>query len=489
MDVDSFENPLGDVGGRGALADVEAALACGGAEVSHAAVGAMAQLLAERDAKARTDVRAEMVAMIAEAQLGGGRDHPAAAHSLALRSIVAHLSASPANFHQSVIYYAASADPEDADMRAKAPLLYFGSLLMALMQIATTIGVYSGTFHPSCSSSIQCGTGTWCKTDQCAYCGDSIPLLQEVEGECVYELNRYGGESTVEDAACFTYNNPRDPNYVRFNKTAIAEICGEPAARMGTSEGGRGEPELYPLADVASWCESCVHPIDGVVDGFTQPSLIVLNIGAMIPLDILALVFTVFFVACTVVGELKDIEMCRVAAVHNSEKLSQGWRFALLFVQCIRRWTFLPFLLFSVPLMLMYKGADTLSICFNTVAILFLCEVDNIAFTLGLSERVRARVVAVGRVELSDNEAKSLVQTKTVHVGLFMVFVPGSVWFAHYTATFGACLVAGVPLWVGGVVEAFKTGAPCETGRRVGAALAQMAFGFVFGFVFLLAFS
>jgi hypothetical protein len=40
MDVDSFENPLGDVGGRGALADVEAALACGGAEVSHAAVGA-----------------------------------------------------------------------------------------------------------------------------------------------------------------------------------------------------------------------------------------------------------------------------------------------------------------------------------------------------------------------------------------------------------------------------------------------------------------
>ena len=54
MDVDSFENPLGDVGGRGALADVEAALACGGAEVSHAAVGAMAQLLAERDAKARS---------------------------------------------------------------------------------------------------------------------------------------------------------------------------------------------------------------------------------------------------------------------------------------------------------------------------------------------------------------------------------------------------------------------------------------------------
>ena len=35
---------------------------------------------------------------------------------------------------------------------------------------------------------------------------------------------------------------------------------------------------------------------------------------------------------------------------------------------------------------------DALSVCFNTVAILFLAEVDNVIFQVALPEEVRARV-------------------------------------------------------------------------------------------------
>jgi hypothetical protein len=42
----------------------------------------------------------------------------------------------------------------------------------------------------------------------------------------------------------------------------------------------------------------------------------------------------------------------------------------------------------------------------NTVAILFIFEVDNAMFAVGTAERVRARVEAAGRVEIGDDEAE-----------------------------------------------------------------------------------
>jgi hypothetical protein len=177
--------------------------------------------------------------------------------------------------------------------------------------------------------------------------------------------------------------------------------------------------------------------------------------------------------------------------------------------------------------MLMYKGADALSICFNTIvrahvsallctlipltlmlqlrqcsaldlahdpacfclpeqAILFLCEVDNIAFMLGLSERVRRRVETAGRVDLGDKEADALARTKVVHIGLIMVCVPASLWAAHFTASFGACFVAVAAIWIGGLVEAFVPGAtPGETARRVGETVLEAFVGFGFGFLVL----
>ena len=98
----------------------------------------------------------------------------------------------------------------------------------------------------------------------------------------------------------------------------------------------------------------------------------------------------------------------------------------------MRRWVFLPFLVIDVPVLVMFKGGDALSVCLNTVAILFLCDIDNIFFDLVLGERVRARVEDAGRVELGDAEATALARTKAVHVMLLVLAVPLSgVWSAN----------------------------------------------------------
>jgi hypothetical protein len=43
----------------------------------------------------------------------------------------------------------------------------------------------------------------------------------------------------------------------------------------------------------------------------------------------------------------------------------------------VRRWVFLPALFYVVPNLVMIKGGDALSVCFNTIAILFLTEVTS----------------------------------------------------------------------------------------------------------------
>ena len=77
-------------------------------------------------------------------------------------------------------------------------------------------------------------------------------------------------------------------------------------------------------------------------------------------------------------------------------------------------------------------------------------QIDNAAYAVGLSERVRTRVEEFGRVELRDTEAAALVRSKAVHVVLLVAAVPTIVWSGNNA------LVALVPFlvfWLGGVAE------------------------------------
>ena len=167
-------------------------------------------------------------------------------------------------------------------------------------------------------------------------------------------------------------NWAEDAEFVGFNLTLVAEVCAAPAERRGTRGSGDNKG-MYSATTVASWCETCVHAIDGTVDASTQTGRIAANISAMNRSDFIALAFATFIVACKVVGELKDIELCALSVTHAGDGLSRGWHRAFTVLGGVRRRIFLPALVTSVPLLVMLKGGDALSVCFNTVAILFMC--------------------------------------------------------------------------------------------------------------------
>jgi hypothetical protein len=103
-------------------------------------------------------------------------------------------------------------------------------------------------------------------------------------------------------------------------------------------------------------------------------------------------------------------------------------------------------------------------------------QIDNAAYAVGLSERVRTRVEEFGRVELRDDEAAARVWSKAVHLVLLVVAVPAGVWSANGQIS---GLIGFLAFWLGGVAEAVATpgAGAAEKIKGVGKATAAALFG------------
>jgi hypothetical protein len=105
-------------------------------------------------------------------------------------------------------------------------------------------------------------------------------------------------------------------------------------------------------------------------------------------------------------------------------------------------------------------------------------QIDNAAYAVGLSERVRTRVEEFGRVKLRDAEAVALVRSRAVHVVLLVVVVLVGVWSGNF---FVAGMIPYLAFWLGGVAEAVITpgAGAAEKIKDVGKASGSALFGLV----------
>eukprot|EP01048_Picozoa_sp_COSAG05_P013825 COSAG05_NODE_1509_length_4688_cov_77.656788_2_plen_471_part_00 len=372
-----------------------------------------------------------------------------------VRKVFGQLTEAPTNWHQATVFFFASEAVEDAEMRAKAPRMAIAGGLIILFQITTAFAISTGSILPACIHNEQCPSGQWCqssvstgKAGTCQFCGEDVPLPLQ-----------YPSEGN-------TWNNPYDPNYSGWNKTALAELCANPVDSEGTTSVAAN---YYTAAEVTNWCDNCHEVETGNVRMMTWTSRMEDNVAAMGVYDWVALSFALFIVSLSVVGELKDIELCSMALEHTAgDGLNAKWRTFLKLCQHTRRWVFLPYMLMGICSITVIRGGDALTACFNTLAVLFLAEVDNAAYTFGLSERARARVEAHGRVVLSDTEAKAMVYTKEAHVIIVIVVcliaIAGMGSMGNFNvgwAFFFLFLPVSIT-WFGGLAEAFGPGVRAE---------------------------
>ena len=172
-----------------------------------------------------------------------------------------------------------------------------------------------------------------------------------------------------------------------------------------------------------------------------------------------------------------------MAIRHAGDRIAPAYRFALSLLGGIRRWTFLPTLTLAAPTLVLVKGGDALSVCFNTVAVLFLCEIDNLLYAILLPERERARVEVEGRVELGEAEAAALMRSKAVHVVVVAAAVPCAVALGGGGGDDSFDLVLLIPLlafWLAGATEAVLGSAGAgEACKEVGKVTGRCLLGLV----------
>ena len=171
-----------------------------------------------------------------------------------------------------------------------------------------------------------------------------------------------------------------------------------------------------------------MHPIDLRVEAVSAVEFIYdRNLGAMVMLDWFALLFSSTCVAFKVAGERNDIELCRLAVAHGRDELAPGQRLTLGVIAFVRRWCFLPLVILSMVTMVLYRGSDAMSVCLNAIGVIFLCDIDNIVYTMALSGATKAEIergLRAGKCgQLTDVESSALDRSKLVHVFLLVLYV------------------------------------------------------------------
>ena len=174
-------------------------------------------------------------------------------------------------------------------------------------------------------------------------------------------------------------------------------------------------------------------------------------------LDYVSLLLASVIVAFTVFREIRDMGIGEAAtrqAVRRQKEARQftrttieskwyqcllddqlGLRYLAGCVSFLRRYILMTFLLDTVVLLVLRFGGDTVSLMLNTLATLFMLEVDNLAFDFGLSDTFKESIQEKWEVKLHPRLIKTLIASKRYHMAVFTPLIPILVayvttWFA-----------------------------------------------------------
>ena len=281
----------------------------------------------------------------------------------AIRATLHHLATrEPLSFHQTTIYYGLVRP--DTPPRRKYGLLA-ASIGIVFLQCFVASGLSVGVSMSTCRDNQDCGEGTYCELGVCESC----------ESEFKH--------------CCHTNSTESCP--------AWAEKVKE------------------------SMCANCVTD-----RGFESFGVVAKDrIDSMGPQDWVTLCLASLVVAFAVFAEIRDAILCEIAlrAISKRREVPRGWRFAIGGLNFARYYIFLPNVVLSVAELVLNDGGNVKNVCLNTVAVLFLLEVDNMAFLHGLGERTRMEAEEHAGARVTDDDLKTINAVKLVCV----LAIPGTV--------------------------------------------------------------
>ena len=149
------------------------------------------------------------------------------------------------------------------------------------------------------------------------------------------------------------------------------------------------------------------------------------RIDSMGAQDWVTLFLASLVVAFAAFAEIRDCMLCEIALreILKQREVPQGWRYAIRGLNFARYFLLLPNIIISVVALVLNAGGDVKSVCLNTVAVLFLLEIDNLAFLHGLGERTRMEAEEMTGARVTEDELQTINAAKIVCI----LGVPGVV--------------------------------------------------------------
>ena len=273
----------------------------------------------------------------------------------------------PHSFHQTTIYY--GLERQDTPPRRKYGLLA-ASIGIVFLQCFVASGLSVGVSMSTCRDNQDCGEGTYCEIGICDTCD-------------------------IEWKHCCHTNN--------------TETC------YWDDKGSQGEKSRQAM------CDNCVTD-----RGFESSGDVARDrVDSMMLQDWLTLFLASIVISFAIFAEIRDLTLCEIVLRDISQKreVPRGWRFAIGGLNFARCYIMLPNVISSVMELVLNEGGRVKEVCLNTVAVLFLLEVDDLAFKHGLSERTRMEAEEHAGARVTDDDLKTINAVKLVCI----LAIPGVV--------------------------------------------------------------
>lgn len=268
--------------------------------------------------------------------------------------------------------------------------------------------------------------------------------------------------------SCRSFNDPYNAHFVGFNHTAVIELCNNPTPRTVSHQSYYGYTTETKLdkADVNNWCEACTG-YDPMVPGSVDPSSFhshfTESVQSARATDWMALLYSSFMIALAAVDEFSDVIFLEytIASILSDDRFRtrHGWLRALSFLGYVRRFVFIPLLVFAAVWLAVFDGTDAQGVCMNTVALLYLADIDDFAYAVVISEPWQTRMEEAGMVALHGRDVRQLARTKVTHTALVTVAVPlGVAVFGMVDGPWCGCTVVFGAFLIGALEEVRRYG-------------------------------
>lgn len=377
--------------------------------------------------------------------------------SNAARHVFAQKVTTPACFHQ--VTTVILLDSEQA-IPQKA-LFFCSSIALLLLQTMTLNAVAGGVSAPSCVHNSDCQYGSFCSLQgYCTTCLMNDGFTPRLTGAVL---------SSATPGDLYVWSNPAALNASQFCSSVDS---------METIEG--------------VFCQACYDdglPGDHWNIGKSMGNRMQDAVNRMRGGDWAAMILVAAVVGLYCAGELRDIKLCQLTFEQRNGPSSPVWVRAVLFcLVALRQYSFLPNVIHIVAMLIMHRGSDAISICFNALAVLFLLDIDAALFQFWLPEKLREHMEEFGMPTIRNVDAVYLASVKRSHAVLVAFWVTMAVIAAGSGNPMGQGLT-NVAFVLGGLYEAITRSQLFEEesiGRSLLNWVASCTIGTMWGFMVLL---